>query len=130
MIRRPPRSTRTDTLFPYTTLFRSLRDQIVDDCAAIAVPIDAHAIRIDEATPDEILDATHHVIDHDIPPARALAGSAVALVARPGWSDMRRARPVRLDHQQAPAGPGLVRARPLHPPTHTHLGSAPTTHPN
>src|SRR3546814_10184617 len=26
MIRRPPRSTRTDTLFPYTTLFRSLRE--------------------------------------------------------------------------------------------------------
>src|SRR3546814_17316851 len=25
MIRRPPRSTRTDTLFPYTTLFRSHR---------------------------------------------------------------------------------------------------------
>src|SRR3546814_8627570 len=25
MIRRPPRSTRTDTLFPYTTLFRSRR---------------------------------------------------------------------------------------------------------
>src|SRR3546814_4669953 len=25
MIRRPPRSTRTDTLFPYTTLFRSFR---------------------------------------------------------------------------------------------------------
>src|SRR3546814_7718582 len=29
MIRRPPRSTRTDTLFPYTTLFRS--QAIVDD---------------------------------------------------------------------------------------------------
>src|SRR3546814_16574535 len=28
MIRRPPRSTRTDTLFPYTTLFRSLGDRI------------------------------------------------------------------------------------------------------
>src|SRR3546814_17901169 len=30
MIRRPPRSTRTDTLFPYTTLFRShpLRDEL------------------------------------------------------------------------------------------------------
>src|SRR3546814_10549137 len=30
MIRRPPRSTRTDTLFPYTTLFRSdwLREQV------------------------------------------------------------------------------------------------------
>src|SRR3546814_3749898 len=29
MIRRPPRSTRTDTLFPYTTLFRS-KDRAVD----------------------------------------------------------------------------------------------------
>src|SRR3546814_11025686 len=27
MIRRPPRSTRTDTLFPYTTLFRSVVQQ-------------------------------------------------------------------------------------------------------
>src|SRR3546814_12687731 len=30
MIRRPPRSTRTDTLFPYTTLFRSPVADIVD----------------------------------------------------------------------------------------------------
>src|SRR3546814_9204598 len=30
MIRRPPRSTRTDTLFPYTTLFRSYKT--VDTC--------------------------------------------------------------------------------------------------
>src|SRR3546814_16043183 len=29
MIRRPPRSTRTDTLFPYTTLFRSVQPEIV-----------------------------------------------------------------------------------------------------
>src|SRR3546814_8337783 len=28
MIRRPPRSTRTDTLFPYTTLFRSLANML------------------------------------------------------------------------------------------------------
>src|SRR3546814_3272727 len=28
MIRRPPRSTRTDTLFPYTTLFRSVSGRI------------------------------------------------------------------------------------------------------
>src|SRR3546814_10540395 len=28
MIRRPPRSTRTDTLFPYTTLFRALGDRL------------------------------------------------------------------------------------------------------
>src|SRR3546814_7142120 len=28
MIRRPPRSTRTDTLFPYTTLFRSQSERL------------------------------------------------------------------------------------------------------
>src|SRR3546814_2414640 len=31
MIRRPPRSTRTDTLFPYTTLFRSPREPAAAD---------------------------------------------------------------------------------------------------
>src|SRR3546814_8296093 len=30
MIRRPPRSTRTDTLFPYTTLFRSKRTNVAE----------------------------------------------------------------------------------------------------
>src|SRR3546814_9283575 len=34
MIRRPPRSTRTDTLFPYTTLFRSLRPHVSGGLAA------------------------------------------------------------------------------------------------
>src|SRR3546814_8518102 len=40
MIRRPPRSTRTDTLFPYTTLFRSLEAAGVDadaDRAAVGL---------------------------------------------------------------------------------------------
>src|SRR3546814_2279428 len=32
MIRRPPRSTRTDTLFPYTTLFRSMRSSVRTGC--------------------------------------------------------------------------------------------------
>src|SRR3546814_8251528 len=31
MIRRPPRSTRTDTLFPYTTLFRSRRVKVANE---------------------------------------------------------------------------------------------------
>src|SRR3546814_6723634 len=36
MIRRPPRSTRTDTLFPYTTLFRSQNGYTV--CRDIGLP--------------------------------------------------------------------------------------------
>src|SRR3546814_6731932 len=35
MIRRPPRSTRTDTLFPYTTLFRS-QDRVLQEIARLA----------------------------------------------------------------------------------------------
>src|SRR3546814_2280237 len=44
MIRRPPRSTRTDTLFPYTTLFRSrrVRHQLVQRCQ-----VEARGHRID-----------------------------------------------------------------------------------
>src|SRR3546814_6194026 len=37
-IRRPPRSTRTDTLFPYTTLFRSLPDGTRETPARPAAP--------------------------------------------------------------------------------------------
>src|SRR3546814_2874097 len=36
MNRRPPRSTRTDTLFPYTTLFRSVRHRVPHDLGDIA----------------------------------------------------------------------------------------------
>src|SRR3546814_3157521 len=36
-IRRPPRSTRTDTLFPYTTLFRSLARPTCSCCASRAL---------------------------------------------------------------------------------------------
>src|SRR3546814_9619863 len=43
MIRRPPRSTRTDTLFPYTTLFRSP--------AAIFCDADAHHAAHDQRWP-------------------------------------------------------------------------------
>src|SRR3546814_19466034 len=46
MIRRPPRSTRTDTLFPYTTLFRSWLSaglasgvgELADPCTTITRP--------------------------------------------------------------------------------------------
>src|SRR3546814_12694947 len=39
MIRRPPRSTRTDTLFPYTTLFRSFGPVVWLDQVALPVPV-------------------------------------------------------------------------------------------
>src|SRR3546814_15819208 len=40
MIRRPPRSTRTDTLFPYTTLFRSEAERGRDVEAIVAIMVE------------------------------------------------------------------------------------------
>src|SRR3546814_8094326 len=45
MIPRPPRSTRTDTLFPYTTLFRS-RDRRRGRCRALSHPAVAAGERL------------------------------------------------------------------------------------
>src|SRR3546814_1692163 len=49
MIRRPPRSTLTDTLFPYTTLFRSVivhqQHLLVQEARLVAVDLDASALR-------------------------------------------------------------------------------------
>src|SRR3546814_20333481 len=45
MIRRPPRSTRTDTLFPYTTLFRSVT---LDDAEIDALGRDVMALYLDD----------------------------------------------------------------------------------
>src|SRR3546814_16513320 len=53
IIRRPPRSTRTDTLFPYTTLFRSVgcshhqKVAVFDDHLAVCGGIDVGAQRWD-----------------------------------------------------------------------------------
>src|SRR3546814_19193611 len=48
MIRRPPRSTRTDTLFPYTTLFRSLFKNFAG--------LNSIPLVLDTKDPDEIVE--------------------------------------------------------------------------
>src|SRR3546814_6348965 len=47
MIRRPPRSTRTDTLFPYTTLFRSSDYRSAEDTADLSARSPARGRRLD-----------------------------------------------------------------------------------
>src|SRR3546814_1752098 len=65
MRRRPPRSTRTDTLFPYTTLFRS-RDHLLDGIAriakgeAIAAGVPEDRMPVVTVQRDEYTPATYH----------------------------------------------------------------------
>src|SRR3546814_20108890 len=56
MIRRPPRSTRTDTLFPYTTLFRSAGNKNEESLDASAATCDSHRSTVAsglKAAPDD-----------------------------------------------------------------------------
>src|SRR3546814_16692695 len=46
MIRRPPRSTRTDTLFPYTTLFRSIRKGPNGEFQLMPKPTDSRGLAV------------------------------------------------------------------------------------
>src|SRR3546814_13504556 len=95
MIRRPPRSTRTDTLFPYTTLFRS---------AAGARPGAGYAVR---RRPDPWCGSSVHLP----------AGDQAVVAVQIGWRDSDIALrscgwqelvPERIDIGQAPAVESLI----------------------
>src|SRR3546814_3667725 len=62
MIRRPPRSTRTDTLFPYTTLFRSAGSTF----RKLLRKYDVHDPAL-ELMADIIETGVHHVFHHHEP---------------------------------------------------------------
>src|SRR3546814_2298242 len=76
MIRRPPRSTRTDTLFPYTTLFRS------------EVVADAADRRNEQHGAGQLLGDDHRIVArgarHVLPPVRCrrLGGAGDVLLER------------------------------------------------
>src|SRR3546814_13187685 len=66
MIRRPPRSTRTDTLFPYTTLFRSTEDDPnILKARAVQLPTKPHGRRCRHAAAEKagIPNIARHMFD-------------------------------------------------------------------
>src|SRR3546814_17363977 len=129
MIRLPPRSTRTDTLFPYTTLFRSwlllsaqcpLRKRSVGDQAEIlwpegggkqlAQPIALHRVAV-----------ARGAMDDDVGP-RPLGRLVQYLAA--AAAGMHR---IAADQRLAPGPPGADRDRgqPVPPPPLGALGPRP-----
>src|SRR3546814_12178676 len=77
MIRRPPRSTRTDTLFPYTTLFRSLVDHraIVKDVLKTGTIV---KVTVETAKPTPHTYTIERLVN-DVPIVRDASGSATNL---------------------------------------------------
>src|SRR3546814_20229932 len=95
MIRRPPRSTRTDTLFPYTTLFRS-----ADNTSNTPSP--AQWCRLNNARkyePMSMVTATGHSVNQaraiDVERRGGGAAAAGAMVKRP-MRHVRRRGEIRL----------------------------------
>src|SRR3546814_3790608 len=115
MIRRPPRSTRTDTLFPYTTLFRSARrgrraahvdswlgeHHDLGDHEVVVVPTSSPLAYSVEGSPPQVViseglrdsigdDLVALVIDHERAHLRARHGRALLVAALAdgafGWS--------------------------------------------
>src|SRR3546814_18593251 len=107
MIRRPPRSTRTDTLFPYTTLFRSEHEvQRFDRC----IPDALRGQRTRQLVVEAGLELAAPAVEDEI----QMHGLAVpehgdrAVIARP---DIVRRRCEKMQAVVARAGPEQVRGQ-------------------
>src|SRR3546814_18202798 len=108
MTRRPPRSTRTDTLFPYTTLFRSLniRRKLQGDRASdtlYAVRALAHSLAEDGRKPEatkilaDVLGAWQggatltDAAERTVPRGRTVEGKALGMAAAAHATQIGRA---------------------------------------
>src|SRR3546814_18308738 len=83
MIRRPPRSTRTDTLFPYTTLFRS-DEALGRSIADWLPPLLQNIRRLDSISPERLTRVLQDMLGWE--GGRALERMAPARLATPAGS--------------------------------------------
>src|SRR3546814_5152252 len=104
MIRRPPRSTRTDTLFPYTTLFRSVGqvyttlDRLARDGSVEVSEVDGQKQYAITAAGREELQAWWETGPADVPPPRDELMLKVLMAIEDGFD---RALEVITDHRRA-----------------------------
>src|SRR3546814_15773123 len=75
MLRRPPRSTLTDTLFPYTTLFRSFRLRHAGASAQVATAIGVSRFVLERITAQGYFSGARQHVVHNCTPANPGQGS-------------------------------------------------------
>src|SRR3546814_6146535 len=98
MQRRPPKSKRTDTLFPYTTLFRSVLDEAVPDVLVYGRILD-RGIGEDDSVGIDPLALVHRQVRGEV--AVTVAVALVEEAARAVLGGRRRAGPGARDDEQA-----------------------------
>src|SRR3546814_14835403 len=126
MTRRPPRSTRTDTLFPYTTLFRSLGNELPHRSAAAGQavvladeepqPVHLVLVQLDGerlAVLSAARQAQHHegAVGHPIPQMvlqLSRIGHDRLLIYGTGYTNGRREGSAMLDGMKPIGRPGVV----------------------
>src|SRR3546814_7548439 len=95
MIRRPPRSTRTDTLFPYTTLFRSVRVIPENDVRLLA--LQKGEIHLTDDVPFNRIADLHATDEVDVETVPAVAFSGFNLNAEsPKLQDPRVRKAIQM----------------------------------
>src|SRR3546814_19946937 len=118
---RPPRSTRTHTLFPYTTLFRSLAQQFVEELCSSTGLTDGLLREIErvifEAHPDETRDGALNFVElleqrasrHRL--ARAREAAAVAQISDRTSTELEKEKLVASYEAEVAKQKKLVAAR-------------------
>src|SRR3546814_18875214 len=111
MIRRPPISTRTDTLFPYTTLFRSTR-HAADPLSAVRIgALNGYA---NEPT-GEVPRHRHRIVGGGLVEQHRHVGLSAFTIETEGF-DVGRCRGAHISHGRAPLHrynfPGRTGKRP------------------
>src|SRR3546814_19343686 len=99
MTRRPPRSTRTDTLFPYTTLFRSVPAPALRQAIDMGVVQDGEKIGAQVADIAGLLTPRQRAAEallHQVVGIRRAAGQRAGVAPQPG--DVLENRRVRFRH--------------------------------
>src|SRR3546814_2638148 len=119
MIRRPPRSTRTDTLFPYTTLFRSQHRHFLTIARAAADVAGDGALRRARQAPDE-----GPVGAHDVARREEGGEAAVRGVGLGRDHGVRGALIEAVDDARAPSAADACKLRPAEGEKGVHQGSS------
>src|SRR3546814_14740048 len=107
MIRRPPRSTRTDTLFPYTTLFRSEAQQrlVVHAILVLVAAQQVDALDTDiDVIVDVVIDAGVELSPRSVDQRQAEEEGVVRHIARPPSIAYARVEPVFVVEQRRNIG--------------------------